>query len=80
MIYDMENFMKACVDAYKKIIPGGGKLRAVATPFIDEGTSPSGEFDRTQRWLQCTFCCGRYPAETFTEGKGDKVTPKGASG
>ena len=30
MIYDLESFMKACVDAHKKIIPGGGKLRAVA--------------------------------------------------
>ena len=23
MVYDMENFMKSCVDAYRKIIPGG---------------------------------------------------------
>ena len=73
MVYDLENFMRSCVEAYRKFIPGGAKLRPVATPFLDEGSSPAGAFDKNQPWLQCPFCCGRYARERFTEGKGDVI-------
>ena len=48
-------------------------MREVTTPFVDEGTSPSGGFDASIPWTQCPFCCGRFPEDTFSHGQGDKV-------
>ena len=33
MVYDMENFMRSCVEAYRKYIPGGGKAPACGDPL-----------------------------------------------
>ena len=40
--YDMEQFMKQCVERYQELAGGrGANLQRVATPFIDEATEPN---------------------------------------
>ena len=61
MVYDMENFLQQCLEAYQKIIGPRWPMKQVPTPFLDEGTAESSEFDRSVSLAAMPVVCRTFP-------------------
>ncbi len=74
--YDLESFMKACVERYLELVPGS-KLHKVPTPFLtcDEHDSFRAPLKDGQKWTQCPYCAIAAPPETFVSGDREKDIP-----
>ncbi len=72
----MENFLVACVDLYKELAGPKVVVKCVSTPFIDDlhadSSVPLGDF----HWLECPWCIGRFPTDSFAEGRGERIIKK----
>ena len=71
--YDMEQFLRQCVDAYKAL-SGVDKLEVVTTPFIaeDDYGNVSRRPASDGNGLCCPWCEGVYPTEEFVPWKPGK--------
>ncbi len=69
MTYDMEKFLKACVDLYLQLAPKGTRLRIVTTPFVAELENPrkgkAGRPVREGKVLQCSWCKHTMPMSLY---------------
>ena len=76
MTYDMEDFLVACVDLYKDLAGDKAKIKFASTPFIDDlhadSSVPLGDFP----CLECPWCAGRFPTDSFANSQGECITKK----
>ena len=68
--YDMEDFLKSCCDRYEELAKENGMKvdwKTVETPFLDEASDPQPGRDpvASGEGLQCPFCDGIYPTDSF---------------
>ena len=65
--YEMENFMRSCVEKYLEHAPGL-RLKTVETPFLpeDQACSPQGKPCQDGPLHECPWCFHSFPAEGNT--------------
>ena len=70
MEYDMESFMKSCVDLYQELAGPKFTLRKVRTPFVEEdiGENPF-RAPQPGPGVVCPWCRGAFPVEDYVTVK-----------
>ena len=66
MRYEMESFMRSCVELYKELAPSS-RLRTVDTPFLPEerALSPHGKLLKDGPIRECPWCRHSFPADSI---------------